>query len=63
MRPYLENKTKPIWKSMPIVSTWAKLTKCVYINRVDNREGIKSINEAANNILKGHITISKHRVI
>ena len=38
---------------MPIVSSWAKLTKCVYINRQDNREGIKSINEAANNILKG----------
>ena len=44
---------EPIWKSMPIVSTWAKLTKCVYINRVDNREGIKSINEASNNILNG----------
>ena len=44
---------EPVWKSMPIVSSWAKLTKCVYINRQDNREGIKSINEASNNILKG----------
>ena len=44
---------EPVWRSMPIVSSWAKLTKCVYINRQDNREGIKSINEAANNILKG----------
>lgn len=44
---------EPVWKSMPIVSSWAKLTKCVYINRQNNREGIKSINEAANNILKG----------
>ena len=44
---------EPVWKSMPIVSSWAKLTKCVYLNRQDNREGIKSINEAANNILNG----------
>ena len=44
---------EPVWRSMPIVSSWAKLTKCVYINRKDNREGIKSINEAANNILNG----------
>ena len=44
---------EPVWRSMPIVSTWAKLTKCVYINREDNRQGIKSINEAANNILNG----------
>lgn len=44
---------EPIWRSMPIVSDWAKLIKCVYINRKDNREGIKSINEAANNILNG----------
>lgn len=44
---------EPVWKSMPIVSDWAKLTKCVYINREDNREGIKSINEAANNIING----------
>ena len=44
---------EPVWRSMPIVSDWAKLTKCVYINREENREGIKSINEAANNILNG----------
>ena len=44
---------EPVWRSMPIVSTWAKLTKCVYINREENREGIKSINEAANNIING----------
>ena len=29
---------EPVWRSMPIVSSWAKLTKCVYINRQDNRE-------------------------
>ena len=34
---------EPVWRSMPIVSSWAKLTKCVYINRQDNREGLKSI--------------------
>ena len=44
---------EPVWRSIPIVSNWAKLTKCVYINRQDNREGIKSINEAANNIING----------
>lgn len=44
---------EPVWKTMPIVSTWAKFTKCVYINRHDNREGIKSIKEAADNILHG----------
>ena len=46
---------EPVWRSMPIVSSWAKLTKCVYINRQDNREGIKSINEAANNLSLIHI--------
>ena len=44
---------EPIWKSMPIVSSWAKLIKCVYINRQDNRDGIKSVNEAAKNIING----------
>lgn len=44
---------EPVWKTMPIVSTWAKFIKCVYINRHDNREGIKSIKEAADNILHG----------
>ena len=44
----------PIWRNMPIISHWTKLIKCVYINRENNREGIKSINEAANNIINGH---------
>ncbi len=42
-----------IWKSIPIFSTWANLIKCVYINRKDNREAIKSIQKSANNISKG----------
>lgn len=44
---------EPIWKNMPIVSDWTKLSKCVYINRKNNREGIKSINQASENILSG----------
>ena len=44
----------PVWRNMPIISHWTKLIKCVYINRENNREGIKSINEAANNIKNGH---------
>ena len=43
----------PTWRHLPIVSHWLNMMKCVYINRENNREGIKSINEAANNILKG----------
>ena len=44
----------PVWRNMPIISHWTKLIKCVYVNRENNREGIKSINEAANNIIGGH---------
>ena len=44
---------EPVWHSIPIVSKWMKLIKCVFINRANNREGIKSINQAANNILEG----------
>ena len=41
---------EPIWKNMPIVSKWAKLIQCVYINRKNNREGLKSIIQASKNI-------------
>ncbi|MGL5329315.1 MAG: lysophospholipid acyltransferase family protein [Peptostreptococcaceae bacterium] len=44
---------EPIWKNLPIVSHWAKIIKCVYINRTNNREGIKSIIQASKNILSG----------
>lgn len=44
---------EPIWHNIPIVSKWLKLIKCVYINRENNREGIKSINEAAKHIKEG----------
>lgn len=43
----------PTWQNIPIVSSWLKLIKCVYINRENNREGIKSINQAADNIKHG----------
>lgn len=44
---------EPVWKSIPIVSKWASIIKCVYVNRHDNREGLKSIIEASNNIKNG----------
>nr|WP_250675668.1 lysophospholipid acyltransferase family protein [Paeniclostridium ghonii] len=44
---------EPIWKNIPIVSKWAAIIKCVYINRDDNRKGLKSIIEASNNIKNG----------
>ncbi|QJA08366.1 1-acyl-sn-glycerol-3-phosphate acyltransferase [Romboutsia sp. CE17] len=43
----------PIWKNMPIISHWTKLIKCVYINRENTREGIKSIIQASKNIISG----------
>ncbi|MGL5754678.1 MAG: lysophospholipid acyltransferase family protein [Paraclostridium sp.] len=45
---------EPIWKSMPIVNKWASVIKSVYINRHNNREGLKSIIEASNTIKDGH---------
>ena len=44
---------EPVWRNMPIVNKWTKLIKCVYINRQNNREGIKSIIEASENIING----------
>lgn len=43
----------PTWRDIPIVSDLLKGIKCVYINRENNREGIKSIKEASENILSG----------
>lgn len=44
----------PTWRHIPIVSHWLNLMKCVYINRENNREGIKSIIKASENIKMGH---------
>lgn len=44
----------PVWKNMPIIKHWTKLIKCVYINRSNTREGMKSIIQASKNILEGH---------
>ena len=44
---------EPVWKNMPIVNKWTNLINCVYINRQNNREGIKSISKAAENIISG----------
>ncbi len=43
-----------LWKSVPIVSTWTRLIKCVYIDRKNNRSGMKSIVESSNNIKNGY---------
>lgn len=45
---------EPIWKNMPIVNKWAKLINCIYINRKNNREALKSISKASQNIMKGN---------
>ncbi len=43
----------PVWRNIPIVSGWLNLMKCVYINRENNREGMKSIIKASENIKMG----------
>ena len=43
----------PIWKNIPIVSHWLNMMKCVYIDRENNREGMKSIIQASENIKMG----------
>ena len=43
----------PTWRHLPIVSHWLNMMKCVYINRENNREGMKSIIKASENIKKG----------
>lgn len=45
---------EPVWKNIPIASKWINLLKCVFINRKNNREGIKAINQAAENIKNNH---------
>lgn len=45
---------EPVWKNIPIASKWINLLKCVFINRKNNREGIKAINQAAENIKNKH---------
>lgn len=44
---------EPVWRNIPILRHWIKITKSVYINRKNNREGIKSINKCADNIKEG----------
>ncbi|MCC3868319.1 lysophospholipid acyltransferase family protein [Terrisporobacter mayombei] len=44
----------PTWRHIPIVSHWLNLMKCVFINRESNREGMKSIIKASENIKSGH---------
>lgn len=43
----------PTWRNIPIVRYWIKITKSVYLNRENNREGVKSINKCAENIKEG----------
>lgn len=45
---------EPVWKNMPLIKDWTSLINCVYINRSNNRDGIKSIIKASENILSGH---------
>ena len=43
----------PTWRHIPIVSHWLKMMKCVYIDIENNREGMKSIIQASENIKMG----------
>ena len=43
----------PTWRHIPIVSHWLNMMKCVYIDRENNREGMKSILQASENIKMG----------
>jgi len=43
----------PTWRHIPIVSNWLNIIKCVFINRENNREGMKSIIKASENIKNG----------
>ena len=43
----------PTWRHIPIVSHWLNMMKCVYIDRENNREGMKSIIQASENIKMG----------
>ena len=45
---------EPVWRKIPIASKWIELVKCVFINRKNNREGMKAINQAADNIKNNH---------
>ena len=43
----------PTWRHIHIVSHWLNMMKCVYIDRENNREGMKSIIQASENIKMG----------
>ena len=43
----------PVWKHIPIVRHWLNLIKCVYLNRDNNRDAVKSIGKASENIKMG----------
>ncbi len=45
---------EPIWRNIPIVNDWIKIIKFVFIDRKNNREGMKSILKASENIKMGH---------
>lgn len=45
---------EPVWRDMPIVSKWANLINCIYINRKDNREALKSIAQASEIIINSN---------
>lgn len=44
-------------EKLPIVSTWMRYIKCVFMDRENVRESLKAINEGAENIKNGHSMI------
>ena len=56
---------EPLHENLPIATDWMKINRCLFIDRKNNREAIKTINEAVNIIKdyrsvgafpEGHIT-------
>ena len=44
---------EPQYENIPIVNKWTKLSKCLYIDRENNRNALKTISKASDLINKG----------
>lgn len=47
---------EPLHENLPIATDWMKLNRCLFIDRKNNREALKTINEASN-IIKTYRSI------
>jgi len=44
-------------KKIPLIASWMRMLKCVFMDRKDMRQSIKAINEGASNIKEGYSMI------